>query len=247
MESTKDIGVNQLKIALATTSLPQILLKPTFEEFLRKETKRAISQNDKDVIKGAEQRDVDLIKRIENHRHEKLTDEEEQVQTIDWYLDRIRSDPIARALFRKDTVRQNIHENTQIAWIQNFYPDAIKLPAAKGGIYLSKFKMMKIHPRPSDATKTLDISIPSMNIYGVLKYSKTEGGAQDNQFRDVKHFIDQMIGYLNATPDAKESFYCYLDGPYYSDKGYKRHKELQDMIPQPWKNRMIITGASLMV
>jgi len=247
MKSFLEVGKNQVKEVLSAIPLPKNLLKPTFEEFLRKETKRAINQNDKDVIKAAEQRDVDLIKRIENHRHEKLTDEEEQVQTVDWYLERIQSDPIARALFRKDTVRQNIHENTQIAWIRSFYQDAVKLPAAKGGLYLSKYKMMKEHPRPSDATKTLDISISSQHIYGVLKYSTTEGGAQDNQFRDVKHFIEQMIGYLNNTPEAQESFYFYLDGPYYSDKDYKRHKELQDMIPQPWKNRMLITGASLLV
>jgi hypothetical protein len=99
-------------------------------------------------------------------------------------------------------------------------------------------------PRPTGATKTLDISSVSNNVYGTLKHSSTEGGAQDNQFRDVQHFIREMVLYFNKNHGALERFEFYLDGPYYTEAKYSL---LRDMIPENMIDRIIITSAKSII
>ena len=189
---------------------------------------QSLKANDLEILKSVERKDPDLLKRIENFRREKLLEYESLEMSTDDILYQIKMNPLVRSQFRKDPTRQSIHENVQLDLIKQIYPDSYKLPAAKKGTYLSNFKMMTDHPRPEDATKTLDLFVPSMNMYGVLKYSTTEGGAQDNQYNDVKKFIKEMIGYHSQNKEAPEKFIFYLDGPYYSEK---RLKGLVDLVP----------------
>jgi hypothetical protein len=220
-----------------SSTTPQTNHITSYHTYLNYRNQEYLQENDKEILTAVEQRDKGLLDRINNFRTEKMTEQERLKISIDDILSSIKSDIFIRAHFRKDPTRQSIHENTQIEWIKlHQYPDAYKLPAAKGGTYFCKNKLQSIHPRPTDATKTLDLHVPSKKVYGVLKYSTTEGGAQDNQFRDVKHFIQQMNGYLTENPTAEESFVFYLDGPYYTAKKYK---ELNDMIL--FKEKIIIT------
>ena len=103
------------------------------------------------------------------------------------------------------------------------------------------FQVSKKIPRPASATKTFDVSIPSQKIYGVLKYTSEPGGAQDNQYADVKHFIVQIVGYLTKHVDAPEVFVFYLDGKYYTPK---KKDELVKMIPDQMSSRIIITNCA---
>jgi hypothetical protein len=213
---------------------------PTYSNYLCNRTQDFLKDNDKEIIAAAKRKDSDLIKRIENFRRDKLTLEEQTTQTVESILHDVCTNTIIRAHFRKDPTRQSIHEITQIEWIsKNLYPDAKKLPSDHGGIYFCKNAMCSIFPRPVDATKTIDIHSPSSKMYGILKYSTTAGGAQDNQFRDVKHFIHQIIGYFAENLSAEETFVCYLDGPYYTDK---KRKELIGMIPDHLQTKICIAS-----
>lgn len=210
----------------------------SYADYLKRRTAEYLVENDKEILRAAQTRNPELLTRIENFRREKMTPEEMTSNTVDSILQSIATNSMVRAHFRKDPTRQNIHENTQIEWIRlHRYPDVVKLPAARGGTYFCKNAKSCVSPRPSDATKTLDISSPSAKMFGVLKYSTTEGGAQDNQFRDVKDFIRQMIGYLTTNPTSEDIFEFYLDGPYYTEK---KKLELNTMIPVPLKNKIRI-------
>jgi hypothetical protein len=212
----------------------------TYEQYLAKRYQEYLVANDEEILKAVQTKDKDLMYRIESFRKEKMTDAEREVYTNEVMLERIRTDPLTRAQFRKDPTRQSIHENTQIEWIQkHLYPDCVKLPAAKGGTYFDGFKMQSIHPRPATATKSLDIHSPSAHMYGVLKYTTVAGGAQDNQYRDVKHFIQQMRGYLDANPLAPEIFLIYLDGAYYT---VSKRAELEAMIPESQKQKIKVVS-----
>jgi hypothetical protein len=202
--------------------------KMRMQSALYSRVQQALKKNDLEILISVEKRDPDLLKRVENFKREKLLEYESLEMSTDDILEQIKFNPLVRAHFRKDPTRQSIHENVQIELIKQFYPDAYKLPSAKKGTYLSDFKMKTDHPRPEDATKTLDIFVPSKNIYGVLKYSTTEGGAQDNQYNDVKKFIKEMIGYHTRNNGAPEKFVFYLDGPYYTEK---RLKNLVELVP----------------
>jgi hypothetical protein len=213
---------------------------PSYSHYLEKRCQEYLAANDADMLAAVQTKDKDLLYRIESFRREKMTEAERAVYTEEVILERIRTDPLTRAQFRKDPTRQTIHEQTQIEWIrQNLYSDCVKLPAAKGGTYFDGFKMQTAHPRPATATKTLDIHSPSAHMYGVLKYTTVAGGAQDNQYRDVKHFIQQMRGYLEANPVAPETFLLYLDGAYYTEA---KRAELRSMIPEPLKEKIVVSS-----
>lgn len=216
-----------------------------YAHYLIRRTRDFLLENDKEILAAVEKRSADLLERIENFRREKMTPEEQAANSVESILQAIRTNSMIRAHFRKDPTRQSIHEITQIEWIRlHRYSDVVKLPAARGGTYFCKNATSSAFPRPTDATKTLDIHSPSAMMYGVLKYSTTEGGAQDNQYRDVKHFIQQMIGYFGVSPFAKEIFDFYLDGPYYTEK---KRAELIGMIPEALREKIRITSVATII
>ena len=202
-----------------------------------------MKENEIDVLASAETRSPWLMKKISSFRADKMTEAERTVNTDESILQDIKTNTMIRALFRKDATRQTIHESAQVEWIQKHqYPDAVKMPAGANGTCLSdnKFHVIsKTNLRPSQATKTFDLHVPSKKIFGVLKHTTVPGGAQDNQFADVKHFMRQAVGYLNENPDAEERFVFYLDGAYYISK---KIKELDDMIPSTLKQRILLTN-----
>lgn len=220
-------------------------MNTTYAVYLIRRTRDFLLENDKEILAAVEKRSADLLERIENFRREKMTPEEQTANSVESILQAIRTNSMIRAHFRKDPTRQSIHEITQIEWIRlHRYSDVVKLPAARGGTYFCKNTTSSAFPRPTDATKTLDIHSPSAMMYGVLKYSTTEGGAQDNQYRDVKHFIQQMIGYFGVNSTAKEVFDFYLDGPYYTEK---KRAELIGMIPEALREKIRITSVAAII
>jgi len=243
----KSSAMPKIETALPPSSklIPVDMEKTTFQAFLEKKFQESIKKNDKEVLVSAEQRDKDLMIRIENFRNEKMTEDERLVNTTDSILQSIKTNTIIRALFRKDTTRQTLHEKAQIEWIQkNQYSDAVKMSASTNGTCLSKNKfhvISKTNPRPSDATKTFDVHVPSKKMFAVLKHTSCPGGAQDNQYADVKHFITQAVGYLSDNSGAEEIFAAYLDGAYYTPK---KIKELEDMIPPALKGKMLIMNCA---
>ena len=216
---------------------PFIKLKmETFQQILSKRFKEQIKLNDKNIFSGK-----DLITRIDNFIKDKITDDEKESKEFQLVviLERIKKDPLLRALFRKDPTRQTIHEKTQIDYIKQKYPDAYK----PNNICFSNKKIHTIlkNKRPPNSTKTFDLYIPSQKIYGILKYTTTSGGSQDNQYADVKSFIQQAVGYFSENKEAQEKFYFFLDGAYYSDK---KRKELTDMINDVYIPKIVITSCA---
>ena len=214
------------------------------EQLLSKTRQDMITENDAHILELARTKDSHLIERIENFRRDKMTEEERAKITVDNFIESIQSNTIIRATFRKDPTKQNIYEKAQIKCIQGKYPDAYKMNADIGGLCISDYDMFQVSkkiPRPASATKTFDVSIPSQKIYGVLKYTSEPGGAQDNQYADVKHFIVQIVGYLTKHVDAEEVFVFYLDGKYYTPK---KKDELNKMIPENMSLQIIITSCA---
>jgi hypothetical protein len=210
-----------------------------FSNFLASKISQAIEKNKVSLFSSVARRDPKLIERIEKFRNEKMSMYEREKKTVDVILQAIPTDSVYQVVFRKEPQRQSIHEKAQIEWIQRIYPDACKLNANIGGKCLCNSRLYHISSkRPPDATKTFDIFIPSRNVYGVLKYTSAKGGAQDNQYADVKYFITQSIGYAGP-----EMFEFYLDGPYYTNS---KIEELKSMIPDYKKERIVITSCELL-
>lgn len=212
----------------------------TYAEFLSKKRTDFIRENDCQIIKDAENKERKLCAKIRSYMNEKMTDDEISEFTFERILDDIMTNTMVRSIFRKDPVRQSIHEKSQIEWIRKkLLPDVVKLNGARGGLYFSNHQLSIVHPRPIGASKTLDIYSAETNTYGVLKFSTAVGGAQDNQFTDVKIFIHQIIGYMNSSSYSSERFMFFLDGPYYTEK---KMNSLRMMIPNDKSEQIIITS-----
>jgi hypothetical protein len=196
-------------------------IAPTsFEAFLAARIEEQKAANDAAAVAAAATGESWLVEKVENWRRDKLTAAERDTYTTAACLERIRTDTLFRAHFRKEFTKQNIHENAQIDWIRaHGFPDLYKPPANRGGTCLHEGTLTTVvsRTRHADATKTLDIHSPAAGMWGVLKYTTTEGGSQDNQFRDVQNFIREMIACLRAGRAEGLTFYFFLDGPYYTD------------------------------
>jgi len=226
---------------------------PTFAAFLAAENKRYLAANDTEIIRQAHATDPALMVRLENYRREKMTDAECTEYSIETMLADIQTNIFIRSHFRKDPTRQSLHENSQIAWLlRHRYSDLVKLPAGKGGTYFYEGRLTTVHPRPISIaegargtgclpTKTLDIWSEAAQMYGILKYSTTAGGAQDNQYNDVKHFIREAVRYCEEVPDSREQFIMWLDGPYYTEKKYET---LRVMVPEAFKERILVQAVA---
>jgi hypothetical protein len=206
------------------------------------ENKKYLAANDTEIIRQAQARDAALIQRLESYRREKMTDAECDEYDLEAMLADIQTNIFVRSHFRKDPTRQSIHENSQIAWLRRHYTDLVKLPAGKGGTYFYEGRLTTAHPRPATASKTLDIWSAEAGMYGVLKYSTTAGGAQDNQFNDVKHFVREAARYCELVPDSKEQFIMWLDGPYYA--GAKKYETLRALVPEHLKGRILVQAVA---
>jgi len=213
----------------------------TYSQFLINRTQEYIRANDIECMNQITRKDKDLLLRIENFRQEKLTEDERHVETQEKILEEMKTNTMLRAFIRKDPTRQTIHEKTQIDWVRlHKYSDVQKMNADTGGICMTNHKLCKITgKRASTATKSFDTYVPSKNIYAVLKHTNTPGGAQDNQYKDVIHFITEIVGYLSETTEAPENFEFYLDGKYYTQE---KISTLEKMIPENFKNKIIITN-----
>lgn len=213
----------------------------TFNDLLETRTQEYIRDNDAEILSQAVGRHKDLIKRIETFR-KTLTEPEQEQKSVDDILLDIQVNMMTRAFFRKTTTRQNIGEITQIEWIRRFVPDTTKLNADVGGRYLSGGEIHVVASkidRPENSTKTFDTYSSTTNTYGILKLTKQKGGAQDNQYNDVKTFIRHIVHYFESHPYASEKFKFYLDGAYY---GTNKRSELNNMIPTAYADRIIITS-----
>lgn len=214
----------------------------TFIDLLTTRTQEYIRANDAEILSQASTRHKDLITRIENFRENNMTEYEREEKSVDDLLMDIQTDMMTRAFFRKTTTRQNIGELTQIEWIKKFVPDTTKLKADIGGKYLSDGEMHTVASkikRPENSTKTFDTYSPSTKTYGILKLTKQAGGAQDNQYNDVKTFIRHIVLYFETNSDSSEKFKFYLDGAYYTPS---KRSELNSMIPTKYIDRIMITS-----
>jgi hypothetical protein len=196
--------------------------------------------NTQELIIAAKKESSWLMDKIRNYRQHKLTNEERTQISVQYILKQIiNHDIMICSIFRKDPSKQSIHEKNQREQLkQQQYPDLIKPSAVyihNGQIEFGKGKKK----RPFDATKTFDCYSPSIDRYGICKYTTQNGGAQDNQYKDVKDFLKQIILYYRNHPSSTTTFAFYLDGKYYNQT---RMNDMCQNVPSDLKDKIEITS-----
>lgn len=225
-------AMSKLTIKRVSPDPLRVLAPATYAAFLKSQIRDLVVRNDVEVVEAARTKAKDLVKKVNN-----FLERQQLEESADTVMQKIIDDPLFRAHFRKDVSKQGIHESTQVAWLKKFHEDLVVLDK-RCGPCLCDGAIVDGATRPPTATKTLDAHIPSKHTYCVLKYTSEAGGAQDNQFNDVKDFIKQFVVYLEKNAEVKDNLTCYLDGAYYTPKKYE---VLRTLIPEAWSTRITIT------
>lgn len=149
----------------------------------------------------------DFVIKIKNHA-EKYNREVEEVKL------KIMEDDMFAEIFAKDPTKQNIYENLAAKYIKN-------LPIVKEFRKLPNNSKMfvvngEISTKRENDVKSIDFTFKVKNktIYASHKYIKAFGGAQDNQYNDIRTFLRNC----NKLNQGDIYFIAICDGPYFETK-----------------------------
>ena len=176
-------------------------------------TKDQWPQNAAEVPQLLDSNDPYLEKKVATYR-ERFGYPETEIKN------KIISDPMFAALFAKDPSRTSIHENTASDWLSRLemVEDFEKLPASgRDSFYVTgdgEIRKMQPERKPS---KSLDFrwKTRGYTVYASHKYTKQSGGAQDNQFHDVRSLLEN---FHKKIADKKTCLLAIVDGKYYSQR-----------------------------
>lgn len=133
---------------------------------------------------------------------------------------KIVDDNIFSLHYIKDPSRQNFYEKLAAKHIEGFpnVKNFKKLPGSGGNaLVIHKGQLLPYKNITSATTKTIDFEWNYMGIkcYATHKYTQNSGGAQDNQYKDVRYFME------NARQNNQKMvlFFAICDGSYYQKKG----------------------------
>lgn len=141
----------------------------------------------------------------------------------------IESSRYFRYAFAKDPVRQNLYERLALDFLRGLplLRDVAKLAAGgekslfvhKGILTLGE--NISRTRRADSKSKSIDFKFTVKPIgdrkhdivcYAMHKYTEGEGGAQDNQYSDLRLFL------YNCPRDRQECFIAFADGDYYAGR-----------------------------
>lgn len=179
------------------------------------EYKHKIQENLKNVLKDLDTDDMKI--KISNWAN-KFGYSFEEIKN------KIINDEIFRCIFAKDPAKQNLYQNLASKYISslNIVENFMVLPSGgKDAIYLTNGKILKgdFLKNQSKDIKSIDFmwKCNEFTFYASHKYTEMNGGAQDNQYKDIQDF-------LNHVRDCNEKntiFLAICDGDYYLQKDTK--------------------------
>lgn len=137
---------------------------------------------------------------------------------------KVCEDDIFALCFVKDPGRQSFHEKAASRFIEQspLVCDFVGLPkAGKKAKYIHHGLVVSGKDKNSLAktSKSIDFewkyvaeSGDAITFYATHKYTKNEGGGQDNQYNDVVEFMEAS----SSCSDNNVFFFAICDGPYYN-------------------------------
>lgn len=142
--------------------------------------------------------------------------------------EKILNDEIFRCVFAKDPAKQNIYQNIAAKIIENTKGVRNFKVLNQGGakaIYIINGSIFegKNLTNKNQNTKSVDFRFEygKFTFFASHKYTKNEGGAQDNQYKDVQEFLREA----RDSTLANTVFLAICDGEYYQHKDSKTGDE----------------------
>jgi len=197
----------------------QFKYENTFIESLNKAIKKQLLLNIKEIQKQIETKKISKELNIKIEKYEKKTGFK-----YDDILDNISKNQIAASFLAKDPLKQNLAEQIQIDYYNKKYNRKI-IKLSQTGLNAIRIKDGKfINDNDENSTKSIDGFDKDDNVYYYCKYTNEKGGAQDNQFKDLVHFINECNKYCDKN-DEDIKFVVLISGHYYTDKRINQLKK----------------------
>lgn len=154
---------------------------------------------------------------------------------FDTIFAKAKSDPYFRAFFAKDPKKQNIYERTLGKYISSFDFVSNFQQLSSGGksaCYLDRGVIRQGNEYPHEKpAKSIDFAwnIKNKNgeiikFYAFHKYIEESGGAQDNQFNEIKKCIE--VG-RNGSQETNRRVIFICDGDYFTEEKIRVLKNLK--------------------
>lgn len=186
--------------------------------------------------------DYDAIKKMawaDNIKHFNLNDPSVNTKIINWATLRgiepdkllldIEQSTYFKYAFVKDPNRQNVYEKAALNFLVStpMIKDAIKLPHnGVNALFVNKGILtpgenISRTQREEQKSKSIDFKFTikpcgqrttTLTCYAMHKYTDSEGGAQDNQFSDLRLFLE------NCPTKRLECYIAFADGEYYATR-----------------------------
>ena len=185
-------------------------LGPDYEGTFR----RLMESNVADVLDALRDREDWLMQKIENAaaRYD-LSREEIEAALLECR--------VLRFYFAKDPTRQSMHENAAAAFIRGLpgVTEFVQIRSAKkyiaDGRVVDKRELRLMHADNIRVTHTKELDFEwvfgNRRFYAYHKHTTDAGGAQDNQYNDLKSFAREAA----KNNIANAVFIAFCDGPYY--------------------------------
>ena len=176
--------------------------------------RRMTAENASDVLPALERGDKWLREKIANAADRYgLTRRE--------IVDALKACAVLRHYFAKDPTRQSMHENAAAEFIQKirgvrkFEQARSEVKFVAGGRVVDRAELRALRAADSALrhSKGVDFAwtFGGRMFYAYHKHTGAEGGAQDNQYNDLKVFVREAA----ESGDAGAVFIAFCDGPYY--------------------------------
>ena len=182
---------------------------PDFEKEFFKQQK----ENNELIKDQVAQRNENMMRKIQTYCDKTGYDFDEVVK-------KINNDEMFAVTFATDPARQNLYENLAGDYIKSieFIEDFQKLPhSGKDALYIVRGSVIngktKSDSGGTTEAKSIDFywEYKNKKFYAFHKYTRESGGAQDNQYNDMKSFIENA----NNSANQNHFFFAIADGAYF--------------------------------
>lgn len=160
--------------------------------------------------------------------------------TIDNLLARIIADDDITRVFAKDPQKQSFHENLGLRSMQEFGIRVRGEPkSSRNAIYIHNGQIKTgLQKKPEARIKSVDCTCEreGWKDYILQKWIAESGGAQDNQYSDIRGFVEQGNQYAVRVKDNVRVI-ALIDGPYFTER---KISELRKLIDSGNRDRVMV-------
>lgn len=165
---------------------------------------------------------------------------------FEFVLYKVKTDPVFAMQFAKDPQKQSLHQSICAKYIES-----LRLvecfeelpPNRKGALYVQDGCVVSYKDKKeSNNSKSIDfkwqytLGPHIFEVYAMHKHTNEEGGAQDNQFADLKLFLNEA----KKAVDENILFLTIADGDYYLKKSGSLDSRLQELAAKFSGKRSIV-------